>query len=41
MLMLQNEVDGDTPKFDKRFDLANLKSDVGQLDIDRLKKSTK
>ena len=27
----------DTSKFDKKFDLANLKSDADRLDIDKLK----
>ena len=31
----------DTSSFPKRIDLANLKSDVDKLDIDKLKRCTK
>ena len=34
---LKNATDVDTSTFAKKVDLANLKSDVGKLDIDKLK----
>ena len=33
---LKNAKGIDTSKFDKNIDLANVKSDVGKLDIDKL-----
>ena len=33
---LKNAKGIDTSKFDKKIDLANVKSDVGKLDIDKL-----
>ena len=37
---LKNATGVDTSKFAKNVDLANLKSDVDKLDIDKLKKLT-
>ena len=34
---LKNATGADTSKFDKKVDLANLKSNVDKLDIDKLK----
>ena len=34
---LKNAASGDTSKFPKKFDLASLKSNVDNLDIDQLK----
>ena len=34
---LKNVADGNTSKFDKKFDIASLKSNLDKLDIDKLK----